>query len=102
VIITYLPYRKPTRVGDVRVPAGAIMLYQILNSGQFNGAGRRVFRQFVDEVVKPSGGDLYLTVREENAVARRFYERNGMKIEGTVGWSGGSISGLIYRLSWNQ
>ena len=48
-----------------RLPAGAIMLHQILNSNQSSGAGRRVFRKFADEMVKPSGGDLYLSVRRE-------------------------------------
>ena len=98
VVITYQQYRKKTRVGDVQVPAGAIMLHQILNSRQFNGAGRRVFRRFVDEIVEPSGGDLYLTVRKENAVARRFYERHCMKVVGTVAWKKRTIPGLVYRL----
>jgi len=53
----------------------------------------------VDGIVKPSGGDLYLSVRKENAVACRFYERHGMKIAGKVSWSGGSIPGLVFRLS---
>jgi hypothetical protein len=57
VVITYQRYKKRTRVGDVQVPAGAIMLHQIVNSQQFNGAGGRVFEQFVEEIVKPSGGD---------------------------------------------
>jgi len=96
VVITYQRYSKRTLVGNVRIPAGAIMLHQILNSRQFNGAGRRVFGQFVDDIVKPSGGDLYLTVRRENAVARRFYERHGMKVVGTVDWKNGTIPGLVY------
>lgn len=98
VVITYQQYKKRTRVGDVQVPAGAIMLHQILNSERFNGAGRRVFRQFVDEVAKPSGGDLYLSVRKENSVACRFYERQGMKVAGTVAWKNGTLPGLVYRL----
>lgn len=98
VVITYQRYEKRTRVGDVQVPAGAIMLHQILNSGQFNGAGSKVFRQFVDEVVKPSGGDLYLSVRKENRVACRFYERHGMIGAGTVAWKNRTIPGLVYRL----
>jgi hypothetical protein len=99
VIVTYQRYRKCTWVGDVQVPAGAIMLHQILNRDQFNGAGRKVFQQFVDEIVKPSGGDLYLSVRKENTVACQFYERNGMKVEGTVAWKNNTIPGLIYRLT---
>jgi hypothetical protein len=70
VVITYQQYKKRTRVGDVQVPAGAIMLHQIVNSSQFNGAGRRVFKQFVADIVESSSSDLYLTVRKENAVAR--------------------------------
>jgi hypothetical protein len=99
VVITYQQYRKRTRVGEVQIPAGGIMLHQILNSGQFNGAGRKVFQQFVDEIVKPSGGDLYLSVRKGNGVACEFYERHGMKVEGTVAWKNRTVPGLVYRLT---
>lgn len=99
VIITYHQYKKRTKVGEVQVPAGSIMLHQILNSQQFNGAGRKVFRQFVEEIVKPYGGDLYLTVRRENTVARRFYKRHGMVVVGTVAWKNKTIPGLVYRLA---
>jgi FR47-like protein len=99
VVITYQQYKKRTRVGDVLVPAGAIMLHQILNTDQFNGAGRKVLRQFVAEIVERSGGDLYLTVRKENRVACGFYERHGMRIAGTVAWKKRTILGLVYRLS---
>ena len=99
IVITYQQYRKRTRVGEVQVPAGSIMLHQILNTDQSSGAGSRVFRQFVDEMVKASGGDLYLSVRRENTVACQFYERNGMKIAGNVAWKKGTIPGHVYRLS---
>jgi hypothetical protein len=99
VVITFQKYKKRTRVGEVQIPAGSIMLHQILNSHQFTGAGGRVFEQFVKEVVKPSGGDLYLSVREENAVARSFYERHDMKVVGKVAWSGGTLPGFVYRMA---
>ncbi len=98
VVITYQQYTKRTRVGDAQVPAGAIMLHQILNTNQFNGSGRRVLRRFVDKIVKPSGGELYLSVRKQNEVACQFYERNGMKVEGTVAWKNRTVPGLVYRL----
>jgi hypothetical protein len=98
VVITYQQYRKRTRVGDVLVPAGAIMLHQILNSKQFNGTGGRVFRKFVNEVVKPSSGDLYLSVRKQNETACRFYERQCMNVAGCVAWKNGTIPGLVYAL----
>jgi hypothetical protein len=99
VIVTYQQYKKKTGVGDIDIPAGSIMLHQILNSRQFSGKGGRVFEQFVREIVKPSGGDLYLSVRKENTVACAFYERHGMTIVGKVSWSGGTLPGLIYRMA---
>jgi len=66
----------PNKTLLARTPA----FIQILNSKQFNGAGRKVLRQFVAEIVEPSGGDLYLSARKENRVACRFYERQGMKV----------------------
>ena len=102
VVITYQKYRKRTRIGDVQIPAGSITLHQILNTNQFNGAGSRVFRQFVDEVMKPSGGDLYLSVRQANVVACRFYERQGMKVAGNVAWKNGTIPGHVYLLAQNK
>lgn len=97
VIVTYQQYKKRTRVGEVQIPAGTIMLHQILNSDQFSGNGGEVFEQFVREIVKPSGGDLYLSVRKENAVACSFYERHGMSVVGKVSWSGDTLPGLVYR-----
>jgi hypothetical protein len=99
VVITFQQYRKRTRVGDLDIPSGAIMLHQIINGNQFSGAGGRVFDRFFKETVVPSGGDLYLTVRAENAVACRFYDCHGMKIVGKVAWTGGTIPGFVYRKS---
>lgn len=33
------------------------------------------------------------------AVACQFYERNGLKVEGTVAWKSSTIPGLVYRLT---
>ncbi len=96
VVITFQQYKKRTRVGTLDIPAGSIMLHQIVNSDQFSGSGGRIFDLFVEEIVRPSGGDLYLSVRKENAVACSFYERHGMTVAGTVSWSGGTLPGVIY------
>jgi hypothetical protein len=99
VVITYQRYKKRTCIGDIEIPERSIMLHQILNSRQFTGAGGRVFEQFVREIVKPSGGDLYLSVRRENVVACSFYTRHGMSVVGEVSWSRGTLPGLVYRLN---
>jgi hypothetical protein len=99
VAITFQKYKKRTRVGEVDIPAGAVMLHQIVNGSQGNGKGSVVFEDFVAQVVLPSGGDLYLSVREANAVACAFYERHGMKVAGKIAWSGGTLPGLVYKLT---
>ncbi len=45
---------------------------------------------------RSDGGDLYLSVRADNQVARDFYQRRGMRVIGTVAWANGSILGLVY------
>jgi hypothetical protein len=100
VIITFQQYKNTRSArgwATCRCPlARSCSIRQIVNTNQFNGAGGRVFEQFVEEIVKPSGGDLYLSVRKENAVACRFYERHGMSVAGKVEWSAGTIPGLVY------
>jgi hypothetical protein len=99
VAITFQQYKKRTPLGDINIPAGAIMLHQIVNGKQFSGAGGRVFEQFVREIVEPLHGDLYLSVRKANAVACSFYERHGMSVVGKVVWAKGTLPGVIYRLT---
>ena len=97
VVITFQQYRKQTRAGTISIPAKSIMLHQIINGEQFNGAGGRMFERFFNEIVVSSGGELYLSVRAENTVACTFYERHGMQIAGRVVWSGGTLPGLIWK-----
>jgi hypothetical protein len=95
VVITFQYYQKSTRIGDVQIPKGAVMLHQILNSEQFNGNASRVFEEFYSEYCV--GSDLFLAVRESNAIAWRFYERHKMKVVGTVIWDNGKMPGVVYR-----
>ena len=92
VIVTYQKYKKSVRIGDVLIPAGSIMLHQILNTDQFNGKAHKVLKTFYSYV----DADVYLSVRSDNKVARTFYKRNGMKAVGKVSWSGGSLPGTVY------
>jgi len=103
VAITFQKYKKQTRVGDFDIPRGSVVIHQIVNSQQGNGKGSQVFEDFVAEIVLPSGGDLYLSVRKANAVACAFYERHGMRVVGKVAWSKNGVKaalpGLIYKLT---
>src|ERR1700676_1654571 len=64
-----------------------------------SSTGRRsgiLERGFCADVVLPAGGQLYLSVRQENTPACRIYERHGMTMAGTVIWKSGTIPGLVY------
>lgn len=98
VIITYQQYKKDVKMGNVSIPKGSIMLHQILNTAQFSGAGREIFDRFFTEVVTPLQGDLYLSVRADNIVARSFYKKVGMIQIGEVDWQikGQPLPGVVY------
>jgi hypothetical protein len=98
VIINYRRYRKNVRIGSVRIPCGSFVLHQILNTAQHNGAGHEVFERFCTEIISPAGGNLFLSVRSENRVAQKFYERNGMQCVGSVCWQRHDrrLGGLVY------
>ena len=84
------------KLGDVLVPKGSIYIHQILNDNQFNGCGTKIFNKFFEEVVIPSGGNLFLTLREHNIIACKFFEKNGMKNVSKILWKKGTIEGIVY------
>jgi len=43
-------------------------------------------------------GVIYLNVRSENDRAKKFYERNGMKLIDKTSWSDGKIEGDVYQI----
>lgn len=98
IVITFQPYQRKVRLGTVVVPAGTYILHQIAMSKQAAlGSAGRIFRAFHDHYIAPSGG-LVLTVRADNAVARRFYEREGLAQLGTILWhqKGQPLPGIVY------
>lgn len=90
VVIIWQRYKRTVQLGDVRIPAGSVMLHQILST-QPKAAGR-VFRAFQTE----AQADIYLSVRESNVWARAFYERMGMSCIGRISWMDGTLPGVIY------
>ena len=98
VIITYQQYKKDVKLGNVTIPKGSVMLHQILNTQQFSGAGREIFDKFFTDVVTSLQGDLYLSVRADNKIARSFYKKVGMIQVGEVHWQmqGQALPGVIY------
>jgi hypothetical protein len=89
VIITYNYYKRKQRVGTVTAQQGDCILHQIAakNKGTasqklqdfFNWTNRRVF----------------LSVRSDNQIAKKFYEKNGMDLVGFTSWSKDGVKNAL-------
>jgi hypothetical protein len=91
VIITYNVYKRKTRIGDVLCQPNDVILHQIVASKR-DGSASIVLNDFFKSMNKR----IFLSVRSENDIAKRFYEKNGMLKIGDISWAKGTIPGDIY------
>tara|TARA_B100001564_G_scaffold10492_1_gene8667 strand:+ start:712 stop:1194 length:483 start_codon:yes stop_codon:yes gene_type:complete len=96
VLITQQIYQQTRKVGkdsNVKVTGGSHLIHQIINSDKNNGKAKKVIQKYFDHV----GTDVYLTVREENIPANRFYAKVGMENVGYINWSKGTMKGIVWK-----
>ena len=94
VLITYNTYKVNRKLGSYNVEKGDCVLYQI-GAKNRDGSGSRILNRFFEYI----NSKVILTVRNNNARAKNFYEKNNMKIVGETSWSKGTILGDIYATS---
>ena len=78
ILITEQEYKRSGKIGrdtDVETKKGDRIIHQIINSQPNNGNARKV----IEEYFKYVDTDVYLTVREENVPANKFYKKIGME-----------------------
>ena len=95
VVITQQQYKRNGKIGkdsDVDVKKGDYIIHQIINSNPSNGNAKKVIKEYFDYVNQ----NVYLTVRSENIVANRFYEKVGMTKVGYINWSKGKMKGNVW------
>ena len=95
VVITQQQYKRNGKIGkdsDVDVKKGDYIIHQIINSNPSNGNAKKVIEEYFDHVNQ----NVYLTVRSENIVANRFYEKVGMTKVGYINWSNGKMKGNVW------
>ena len=92
VVITYNFYKRKQRIGDVIAQQGDCILHQIA-AKHHNGSASQALQKFF-EFVDPRR--VYLSVRSDNEVAKKFYLKNNMKLVGTTSWAKGTLSGDVY------
>ena len=91
VVITYNYYKRKQRIGDVLAQQGDCVLHQIAAKNK-DGSASEVLQRFFKYVNRR----VYLSVRSDNEIAKRFYFRNNMKLVGGTSWARGTLPGDVY------
>jgi RimJ/RimL family protein N-acetyltransferase len=92
VVITYNFYKRKQRIGDVIAQQGDCILHQIA-AKHHNGSASQALQEFF-EFVNPRR--VYLSVRSDNEIAKKFYVKNNMKLIGSTSWAKGTLPGDVY------
>tara|TARA_A100001011_G_scaffold53994_1_gene52473 strand:- start:7908 stop:8339 length:432 start_codon:yes stop_codon:yes gene_type:complete len=92
VIIVYNIYKRKQRLNEeILAQPGDCILHQIVAKNR-NGSAKEVLHKFFKHI----NTRVFLSVRSENDIAKKFYEKNGMLKIGDTSWAKGTISGDIY------
>ena len=92
VVITYNFYKRKQRIGNVIAQQGDCILHQIA-AKYHNGSASQVLQKFF-EFVNPRR--VFLSVRSDNEIAKKFYVKNNMKLIGSTTWAKGTLPGDVY------
>ena len=92
VVITYNFYKRKQRIGDIIAQQGDCILHQIA-AKHHNGSASQALQKFF-EFVNPRR--VYLSVRSDNKIAKKFYVKNNMKLIGSTSWAKGTLPGDVY------
>ena len=92
VVITYKFYKRKQKIGGAIAQQGDCVLHQIAAKHQ-NGSASQALQKFF-EFVKPRR--VFLSVRSDNEIAKKFYVKNNMKLVSTTTWAKGTLPGDVY------
>ena len=91
VVITYNFYKRKQKIGDVLAQQGDCILHQIAAKNK-DGSASEVLQRFF----KWTKRRVYLSVRSDNEIAKKFYVKNNMKLVGSTSWAKGTLPGDVY------
>ena len=89
VIITYNYYKKKQRIGTITAQQGDCVLHQIA------AKNRGTASQILQEFFKWNNRRVFLSVRNDNIIAKKFYEKNGMDLIGFTSWSKSGVKNAL-------
>ena len=91
VVLTYSLYKRKNKIGNVLAQPGDCILHQIVAKKR-DGSAKKVLYDFF----KYFNTKVFLSVRRDNKIAKKFYEKNNMKKVGEIFWSNGTLPGDVY------
>ena len=100
VVIIFKIHQRTVRIGNkTKSRKGDCHLNQIVATAR-DGSASKILNQFFHYIslLPHASGVIFLNVRSENDRAKKFYERNGMKLIDKTSWSDGKIEGDVYQI----
>ena len=100
VVIIFKIHQKTVKIGNItKSQKSDCHLSQIVSTTR-DGSASKILNQFFNYIslLPHASGVIYLNVRSENDRAKKFYERNGMKLVDQTNWSDGEIKGDVYQI----
>ena len=100
VVIIFKIYQRTVRIGNIaKSQKSDCHINQIVSTTR-DGSASQILNQFFNYIslLPHASGIIYLNVRSENDHAKKFYERNGMKLIDKTSWSDGKIEGDVYQI----
>ncbi len=104
VIITFnqsITKHKVSNTAEIYAKPNDFHIHQIATNHSVKGATKKVLDKFVNYCKTKDGSAIYLTVRQENERACKFYDNYGFQMVAENYWNSkefGKIKGFIYKL----
>ena len=101
VVIIFNINQSTTKIGKITTSKKTdCHINQILASNN-DGSASKLLKQFFNYIalLPYTSGEIYLNARIDNYRAKKFYERNGMKLIDSTTWNNGQIQGHVYHIT---
>ena len=99
VVIIFKIHQRTVRIGNItKSQKSDCHLNQIVSTTR-DGSASRVLNQFFDFIalLPYTSGVIYLNVKTDNERAKKFYEKNGMKLIDKTSWTDGDVEVDVYQ-----
>ena len=99
VVIIFEIFENSVQIGkNTKSQLSDCHLNQIVSEKR-DGSASRILNQFFDfiGILPYTSGVIYLNVKSDNERAKKFYEKNGMKLIDKTNWTDGDVEVDVYQ-----